>query len=59
MVAVLQAHPNPPQAAQALREAEAAVRYLASVDAMIALDLPESGLRDGHEESDLNLRSQS
>ncbi len=58
MVAVLQAHPNPPQAAQALRETEAAVRNLASVAAVIALALPESGVRDGHEETDLNLRSQ-
>ena len=59
MVAVLRAHPNPPQAAQAPRETEAAVRNLASVAAVIALALPESSVRHGHEESDLNLRSQS
>ncbi len=47
---MLQAPPNPPQAAQALRETEAAVRNLASVAAVIALALPESGVRDGHEE---------
>ena len=54
MVAVLQAHPTPPQAARALRETEAAVRNLASAAAVIALALPESGVRDGHEETDLN-----
>ena len=48
-----------PQEAQAPRETEAAVRNLASVAAVIALALPESSVRHGHEESDLNLRSQS
>ncbi len=43
MVAVLRAHPNPPQAAQAPREPEAAVRNLASVPAVIALDCPNPG----------------
>jgi hypothetical protein len=37
---VLRAHPIPPQAAQAARETEAAVRNLAPVAAMIALALP-------------------
>ena len=59
MVAVLRAPPNPPQAAQPPRETEAVVRNLASVAAVIALALAESGERHGHEESDLNLRSQS
>ena len=59
MVAVLRAHPNPLQAAYAPRETEAAVRNLASVAAVIALALLESSVRHGHEESDLNLLSQS
>jgi len=36
-----------------------AVRNLTSVAAVIAPALPESSVRHGHEESDLNLRSQS
>ena len=59
MVTVLPAHPNPLQAAQAPLETEATVRNLASVAAVIALALPGSSVRLGHEESDLNLRSQS
>jgi hypothetical protein len=53
VVAVSQVHPNPPQAGQAPRETEGAVRYLASVAAVIALALPEFSERHGHEESDL------
>jgi hypothetical protein len=37
VVAVLRAHPNPPQAAQAPRATEGTVRNLASVAAVIAL----------------------
>ena len=55
MVAVLQARPDP----QAPRETAVAVRNLASVEAEIALALLESSVQHGHEESDLNLRSQS
>ena len=50
MVAVVRAHPNPPQAAQAPRETDAAVRNLASVAGVIVLALPESSVRHGHEE---------
>jgi hypothetical protein len=57
VVAVLGAHPNPPQAAQAPGETEAAVKNLALVAAVTALALPESSVQHGHEESDLNLRS--
>ena len=57
MVAVLGAHPNPPLAAQAPREIEAAVRNLASVAAVIAVALPESSVRHDPEESGLTLPS--
>ena len=53
MVPVLRARPNPPQAARAPRETEAAVRNLASVWAVIALALPESSVWHGDEENDL------
>ena len=59
MVAVVRAHPNPPEAAQAQRETDATVRNLASVAGVIVVALPESSVRHGHEESDLNAQSQS
>ena len=51
MVAGSRAHPNPLPAAQTPREAEAAVRNLASAAAVVAVTLPEFSGRHGRKET--------